>query len=311
MNSDLQKRHLKRRIKFFIKVIGTTLTILGTISLGVQIIKVFLEGGWNYSILFSSIFSIFLVFLGRRSLLRKVVNYVLLTRPRKIIALSVFLLPIFLTIIIVTVKSLIEYDSWKNMNTEGGFIEYGTSLAYILAFIFAIPIGKFFLEIKQKPLGIFYYLIAVACIFVGLEEISWGQRLLGIESPDFFETYNSQSEITIHNLVWIRDYMDPGLMFLGLLGGTSWLACLLIRNLQEKYWVRYLLPNPFLSSFFLIVFLFFFIVEYIESWELLISTFQEFIELIFSLGCLSFVITKFFQQSFDFDNLNQISSSRS
>ncbi|MGK7914013.1 MAG: hypothetical protein AB4038_00465 [Prochloraceae cyanobacterium] len=266
-----------------------------------QIIKAFLEGGWNYSILFSCIFSIFLVILGRRSSLRKVVNYAILTRQRKIIALSVFLLPIFLTIIIVLIQSSIEYDSWKNMNTEGGFIEYGTSLAYILAFIFAIPIGKSFLERKSNKLGILYYLIAAAFLFVGMEEMSWGQRLLGIESPDFFQTYNSQSEITIHNLVWIKDYFDPAFMFLGLVGGTSWLACLLIRNLQEKYWVRYLLPSPFLSSFFLIVFLFFFIVEYIKTGEPLINTFQEFIELIFSLGCLSFVITNFFRQSFDFD----------
>ena len=186
INSYLQKKHLKRRIEFFIKVIGTTSIVLGTISLGVQIIKAFLEGGWNYSILFSCIFSIFLVILGRRSSLRKVVNYAILTRQRKIIALSVFLLPIFLTIIIVLIQSSIEYDSWKNMNTEGGFIEYGTSLAYILAFIFAIPIGKSFFRKKVKQIGHFV-LFDSSCFLVrwyGRNEL--GSKITGNRISRFF-----------------------------------------------------------------------------------------------------------------------------
>ncbi len=33
------------------------------------------------------------------------------------------------------------------------------------------------------------------------EEISWGQRILGIESPEFFQTHNGQGETNLHNLV--------------------------------------------------------------------------------------------------------------
>lgn len=33
------------------------------------------------------------------------------------------------------------------------------------------------------------------------EEISWGQRLFGIESPEFFEQNNGQGETNLHNLV--------------------------------------------------------------------------------------------------------------
>lgn len=47
-------------------------------------------------------------------------------------------------------------------------------------------------------LGIVYGLVY---IWAGGEEISWGQRLLGFESPEFFLENNDQQEFTLHNLV--------------------------------------------------------------------------------------------------------------
>ncbi len=37
-------------------------------------------------------------------------------------------------------------------------------------------------------------------LFGALEEISYGQRIIGFKSPDFFLKYNSQGEFNIHNL---------------------------------------------------------------------------------------------------------------
>jgi len=52
------------------------------------------------------------------------------------------------------------------------------------------------------------WLFVVGCLFLGLvlffgagEEISWGQRLLGIQSPDYFKENNTQGETNFHNLV--------------------------------------------------------------------------------------------------------------
>ncbi len=47
----------------------------------------------------------------------------------------------------------------------------------------------------------FYLLLAVAAALCALEELSWGQRILGIESPDFFVRYNSQGETNLHNIM--------------------------------------------------------------------------------------------------------------
>ena len=39
------------------------------------------------------------------------------------------------------------------------------------------------------------------CAFVALEEISWGQRLLGYRPPEYFLAANFQQELNLHNLV--------------------------------------------------------------------------------------------------------------
>lgn len=46
---------------------------------------------------------------------------------------------------------------------------------------------------------LFFGMLAASCLYVILEEISWGQRIFGIQSPDFFKTENLQGETNIHN----------------------------------------------------------------------------------------------------------------
>jgi tetratricopeptide (TPR) repeat protein len=41
-------------------------------------------------------------------------------------------------------------------------------------------------------------------LFVAMEEISWGQRIFGIGSSDFFMEHNHQRELNIHNLGFVR-----------------------------------------------------------------------------------------------------------
>jgi hypothetical protein len=59
------------------------------------------------------------------------------------------------------------------------------------------------LKPKRKAFISSWFLIffAVVCIFFGLEEIRWGQRIFGLESPDFFVSHSDQQEINLHNVV--------------------------------------------------------------------------------------------------------------
>ncbi len=44
-------------------------------------------------------------------------------------------------------------------------------------------------------------LVTLGTFFVAMEEISWGQRILGLPSPKLFAAYNSQGEMNVHNLL--------------------------------------------------------------------------------------------------------------
>lgn len=47
----------------------------------------------------------------------------------------------------------------------------------------------------------FFLLLALSCFYVAMEEISWGQRLIGFSSPEFFRSNNLQGETNIHNFL--------------------------------------------------------------------------------------------------------------
>ncbi|MBU1139375.1 MAG: hypothetical protein KKA76_10390 [Proteobacteria bacterium] len=48
---------------------------------------------------------------------------------------------------------------------------------------------------------LFFALLALACFYVVGEEISWGQRLLSLPSPEFFQRHNLQQELNLHNFL--------------------------------------------------------------------------------------------------------------
>ena len=46
---------------------------------------------------------------------------------------------------------------------------------------------------------LFFVVLALACFYVVGEEISWGQRLFNLTTPEFFKTHNLQNETNLHN----------------------------------------------------------------------------------------------------------------
>jgi hypothetical protein len=53
--------------------------------------------------------------------------------------------------------------------------------------------------------------LGLLLVFAAGEEVSWGQRLFGIETPEAIRAINAQDEITLHNLTIFH---DTGLPFL-------------------------------------------------------------------------------------------------
>src|SRR5690606_11795013 len=83
---------------------------------------------------------------------------------------------------------------------EDGFIEWMTVLPLLIGSFLCIYRASILAPFRPWTFKLTLYAMAFLFLFGALEEISYGQRLIGFESPAFFKQYNSQMEFNIHNL---------------------------------------------------------------------------------------------------------------
>ena len=95
-----------------------------------------------------------------------------------------------------------NHDAFRHeLVIEDGFIEWCT---VIVLFSTMLVCGKRFLILRRVRPPLFLtvtMLLTLLCLFGAGEEISWGQRLFGLETPDYLKDKNAQGELGIHNLV--------------------------------------------------------------------------------------------------------------
>ena len=85
--------------------------------------------------------------------------------------------------------------------------------------------------------------LALGCLLLLGEEISWGQRIFGFDTPLHIAKENRQGELTFHNLDDESDAFAYGQLVIGVAGAiVPWL-------LVRRWWV----PPRFLSSAFLVL----------------------------------------------------------
>lgn len=94
-----------------------------------------------------------------------------------------------------------------------------TQFAAILAasVVFAL-VTRSVLQIGRRKLGFLFLLVAVGAFVVAGEEISWGQRILGLTTPDALKDINHQGETNIHNISSVQRVFNVGELLVGLYG---------------------------------------------------------------------------------------------
>ena len=83
---------------------------------------------------------------------------------------------------------------------EDGFIEGSTVLALFAGMLICLRRLVTLRGVRSGGFLAVTGFLAVFCFFGAGEEISWGQRILQIETPEFFKTHNKQQETGFHNL---------------------------------------------------------------------------------------------------------------
>jgi len=94
-----------------------------------------------------------------------------------------------------------DIDLFSRYVVEDGIVEWFTVLGLLLGCL--VCFIRFFRLIGKRT-GWFLtvtFLIGLVLFFGAGEEISWGQRILGLKSPEFFTKNNAQHETNFHNLI--------------------------------------------------------------------------------------------------------------
>ncbi|MBW7955363.1 hypothetical protein H3C66_01380 [Patescibacteria group bacterium] len=169
---------------------------------------------------------------------------------------------------------------------EDGLIEWVTSLLFFGSAALSLGVGLRFLTQSKVISGAFLFL-AVCCFFVAGEEISWGQRVFSLQSPEYFLEENVQKEITLHNLEPFQNAMTTGYILVGLLGVIG--PFVLVR-LVPKRW-KVFAPPAFISAYFLPMLIYGSVKLWRGPFEY--KTWEEFIELIAAAGIFLYLMVFF------------------
>ncbi len=129
--------------------------------------------------------------------------------------LSLFLLGLYpmVTVVFFIAGYLDREGLYDRLLDEDGVVEWVTALTIMLTGLFALGVAW---RLRRRGLGKPWAILAVlivagGCFLAGLEEISYGQRLFGWESNEFFVENSDQQETNIHNVVqaYLKDHGWP------------------------------------------------------------------------------------------------------
>jgi len=149
------------------------------------------------------------------------------------------------------------YYLFLELIEEDSILEY---LQFVLYCLSGVASLKIFLSLKndknERLYSLLFLLFSIMLFFISGEEISWGQRILGIKTPEKMMELNIQRETNIHNLFGY-DVNQMAYILIGLYGIFS--RKIITKFFPEKSKINIIFTPPkYLFGYFLFVFLAYF-----------------------------------------------------
>lgn len=112
-----------------------------------------------------------------------------------------FVVATFLTFAVI--HSRVNPDAFsKSFIIEDGFLEYATVGIILAGLVLCIQRVVTLRHVRHIRFLTVTTMLALVCLFGAGEEVSWGQRIFGIQSPEYFLNHNLQQETGLHNLAF-------------------------------------------------------------------------------------------------------------
>jgi hypothetical protein len=185
---------------------------------------------------------------------------------------------------------------------EDGIAEWATFAAYLGAGGFGAVVATRLLRLDMMRPAVLWGALSMTLVAVSLEEISWGQRVLDIETPLALES-NVQGELTLHNMPPVQRLLHAAYVVAGMVFGLGWWLRRQLTGVPR--WLQGLLawmvPPQWLTAFFLPVASFYLMLDWtpphLVAGKLTLGFFsvhdQELVEFLLSAGLLLFAVDAF------------------
>jgi hypothetical protein len=162
---------------------------------------------------------------------------------------AVYLLIAGLTIgVSFTVLLIVSEETQYRLTEEDGFFESVGAVGWLVASMFFLNSfwkdrsGNNLIFLRTRR-NLVFCLLGIFCFVACGEEISWGQRIFKVQTPECLQKINRQGETNLHNIVFIhsRDEDGKDLPF--------WARMLSMTRVFQAFWFGYCVLLPLAGRF--------------------------------------------------------------
>ena len=206
-------------------------------------------------------------------------------------------------------------ELFHSLAREDSLFEYSTMFGYLTSSIVMILSFRIIFQAKktkQYPWLIYLFtlgFVAFAMFVIAGEEISWGQRIIGFETPEDVAANNNQLEFNIHNSGQVQPLVFYAYTIITLycMSAFAIVTALrpIFRNKSAYRFFHLFAPSPLLIAFF-IPMLFLGLAKILIGDTYNIVRWEETIELFLSLGIMTFLIMVYKQLLHNKKDLSKI-----
>ena len=202
------------------------------------------------------------------------------------VAESAFLLPFVATLGLAAVA--LHPPLFRALVVEDGPLEWAGVFAFAGASGAAAVLSGTLARSGRRAQAAAALALSAGCLFVVGEEVSWGQRLGGWETPGTLRAANVQEETTLHNVSGVDEAFRVALLLAALYGSCAWLAA---RRRSRRAGELLLAPPVFLASLFVIPLVYYGVrLALLPSPSYGVAKFSELPELLVASGLLAVLV---------------------
>jgi hypothetical protein len=151
------------------------------------------------------------------------------------------IISILFIIISYSILILMEAEEFHKIAQEDGIIEVCSAVSFFISAVLMFYL--YFVNSnshQNNRRNIFILLLGIFFFLCFGEELSWGQRIFNIETPEFMTEINNQDEINIHNINFFQSSTDKK-------GFSKWITSAMLFTF---FWFVYCVLIPILNYFF-------------------------------------------------------------